>query len=276
MIIDDNLIEKVNNICEVVLGNNASGIYVDEDGLEYACDDDIDFFSNLADKWKIESTFNVQVKAGMTKLVLIPNDCDFVIKLDFSHLIHFDAEDEEWIVHAEVCERTLEQEQEIYKEANEYLKNVLLPVQFVMRFNDVIPVYVQKKVSSTFSDFLDMEYENTKGGLPLTSDIYRPRRFGLKKYVNKSLIKKLETLSDIYYLGYKGNYIYNTWLKRYGERAVEEIANQLYEWNINDLHNTNIIVDSDGVIRLCDYGGYHSSTHWNYSDGRNDNDEYYY
>lgn len=267
IVVNEELKKEVFEICKLILGEAADGIYAVEDEI----DNDIAvFYSNLEDEFMIEETSHIRVQSGASKIVLVPDYLDYVIKIDISHLIT-----ENLTVVAEVSERTLVQEKEIYSWSDE-LKKVLMPVIFISEYNN-IPIFIQEKFTQTFGDFLDEkefeidDYEEEENGyknIPILNSILNHYDYYNRKqnfsYISKQLSTQIERLTEIYPFGRKGNYIYSLWIKRFGYDTTKKIVEEIISSALNDLHWSNIAFDSTGVIKLCDYGGYHSSLHWDY------------
>lgn len=74
---------EIKNILMQILGEGASSIITDEDTIE--CGGDGTFYSQFNEKgipsFIIQSTNNCQVRSGCSRLVLIPKDKDYVIKM---------------------------------------------------------------------------------------------------------------------------------------------------------------------------------------------------
>lgn len=251
MVIDNQLKAKVWQICRNVFGKNAEGIYGESSSMDYGDEYEVEFITNLNEGLVSDRTDTIYAW-GASKLVLIPSNENFVIKVDIDGICQYDEDDDKFNLTDLVNEhdRALPEEVRLYNKASSELKQVLVPVHYLFDYNRKIPVYVQEKYNMSIGDAF--EYEEYNDPFYDSDDN--------KTAIPKSLNNKLETLSDICYLRRHQYLIYDKWIKRFGFSTSVKIAKELQFYS--DLHNGNIAFMKDGSIKICDYAGYNHDSHW--------------
>lgn len=241
-------ISDINKILDIVLGDEATGIYINSDSVP---DDNIvidyPIYTNLSTRTTIdywEDYEDFKFDCGATKLIIIPKNKDYVIKIPFTGLYTFETDDnvednEKDIISVnynqmDICEREID----IYKKASGLLKKIIAPNIYVGTYKN-IPIYIQKKIKKNFVDsYFGHLYE----------DDYFSR---YSSFNRKKIIEKISEDSD-YYL----NRVYvDLIMKTYG---IKNTLNMLKEMNtcIEDLHEFNYGFDFNGNCVLFDIGGY--------------------
>lgn len=166
--------------------------------------------------------YNCIVKAGATKMVIIVEDCDEVIKINFDGEFHSIYDQSKFLINYETdidYDRFginfLETENDIYNKASDSLKHILLPNIFITNFGN-IKIYKQKKISNTYNEIYGQRFvsENT------IKTINKLKKNRNKKGYNH-MLPEYGFISDI--LSYYG---------KTGEEIIQEL-------NINDLHGDN-------------------------------------
>ena len=260
-----NIKEKVFEILSLVLGDDATGIYGDYAFYE-STDPETTFYSTVTEKgfgWVIEDVDKVSIKNGFSRIVIIPEKENFVIKLPitdiYDHLakVHMKQEADICIPVGEVCAipkekyssveegfmccatynrdcDLMDEENAIFEEVPDELKTLFLPNEYIGEFNG-IPVYIQEKVQCTAED---MEYEGT-----IDEETYF-------KYFNKAenLSKKTKYFELI------ESFLADC-INVYGEAITEKLLTFLRDNCINDLHTGNIGYKQDGSPCIIDYAG---------------------
>lgn len=155
------------------------------------------------------------IKLGTSKLCIVFNDFDAVIKLPVDGLFSINYDDDSARYREDVISNTIENEIKIYNQVSYVTKEFLIPNIFCMEVNG-IKVYKQKKIKETYGDkFLERKKELNS----LTPDVLStfpkihcpfPKFFEyeiLKNYsAGKDIIEETSFLSDIHYENIGYNY----------------------------------------------------------------------
>lgn len=253
MVIDNQIKAKTWQICRDVFGENAEAIYGNRDALSYGEPDDVTFCTNLKSD-EITYVRNYHLAWGASKLVIIPPKENFVVKVDIDATYDWDADEQEYTIVREVNEddRALREEASLYDNASKELKQVLVPVHYVFDYNRKIPVYIQEKFEQSIDDKFDSDWD-------AEDDVYVEKE-DRDALLPNSVRNKLNSLTSTCYLKNHQYFIYEKWLKRFGYNTTMKIAEELCE--LSDLHNGNMAVMRDGIVKICDYAGYNHSYHW--------------
>lgn len=181
-----------------------------------------------------------QYDEGCTKLVIIPSNLDYVIKIPFSACVSGDAiigfenggGDEYWDYCALEMEIYLKFKEYCEREGKEKFINFLLPIEQVISGPWDYPVYIQAKVVSAEYCF-SRQYD-------FCNDVS----------INKIRTNKMEL-----------NSLPNFWLASCLEKlnnnidALKELCNIIKINNIDDLHCGNVGFYNNFPV-IIDYGGY--------------------
>ena len=253
MVIDNQIKAKAWQICHDIFGEKATGVYGNKDVMEYGDEYEVSFSTNLEDgEVGVYHRTDLYVAWGASKLVIVPLNENFVIKVDMTGTYDWNAEEEKYelIDTLNMDESSLPEEERLYNNASNELKQILVPVHYVFDYNRKIPVYVQEKYNMNLNDIyeedLDPFYDGEVNGV-----------------MPKSVEARIKELADTCYLRDHQYFIYNIWLKRFGFSTTMKIAKELIDYS--DLHNGNMAVMNDGVVKICDYAGYDHYAHWDNS-----------
>ena len=141
---------EVMDIVSDVLGTDAEMLAIHDD----AAYGDIDMFdmpiyvSKNCDEFDVDAGYpDYHICAGRTKFIIEPKDLKYVIKIPFTHRWHEDENDGE-IYFNEVQYDILGEEENIYNQVSENVREFLLPNTFIGFFNR-IPIYIEDKVDET-------------------------------------------------------------------------------------------------------------------------------
>ena len=231
--------KEIFEILKEVLGEKADGIYISYDNVDMAAEDL--FYSDSDLSSPICNTFDVMVKTGLTRICLVPNEKDYVIKLPITG-VYGNIHDEYGCGNVEECDikmyvdldeyNVFDYEQAIYNSLLSESKEVFCPCTYIGNFNG-IPVYVQPKIEKIQYDVMSfLNEEEVKAVSALTS------RHHYKDSVDRPLtddfIMKLINL--------------------YGEEAAGYILEDCKQ--IDDLHTNNYGYTSDGKPIIFDFAGF--------------------
>lgn len=255
--------EEILSICKDILGDDCDGIFIHYnrlnggDDLPFAINESCDRFIETGD-----TIMGFVSHAGVSKLVFVPDEGDYVIKIpvtgvyceigndgsddDYEH----DFEEDEFEVIARATEDTndiFEDEENIYQNANEMAKEILLPNILVGYLNG-IPIYVQQKLSEIYG-------YSSKSTKCLSKD-ERTRTERIFRYSNETGNPDRD-----YYYACSTIFI-NDIIEYYGEDKAVEICKLLRK--LDDLHDCNYGY-VNGVPKIHDFGGFESDdTYWSW------------
>lgn len=258
--------KEIMDIVESVLGSDCNGVYINSSSV-YECQDQeiITHFSDDMNEivFLNEECYNISL--GASKLVIIPNNTKYVIKIPFTTMynedcIECDGDKDSYCEgrgtdcgHLNCasccchCERYIyslgqdvqydicADEENIYEEASDELQQLLVPNIFIEMFNDVVPVYIQKKIKNT-------------ARLKRTNYIAT----STEKQIAYLIMNKNDCFLDA---GAMAQYLVKFGICKFRE-LVQEIA------MIDDLRNDNWGYFEDGSVGIIDYGGYSEEGLW--------------
>ena len=125
------------------LGKYVTGIWIPV-GL-YLGENSCSIFSNLEEGFEIKSTDEVEVKFGTTKLILIPKNKSYVIKITISGTCDLDCESGWYIVQENLASNDiLSYENYLYNKMSKDLQKIVLPNHYIGEFNG-LRIYIQDK-----------------------------------------------------------------------------------------------------------------------------------
>lgn len=268
-----NIKEKVFEILNEMLGEDAEGLYCYDDVIEGAGED---FFYTQVCKNYLNNDVceieDVEIQHGVCKYVIIPNEGDYVIKLPImgtfdyvtqvkhvnekgqeEFLFLFDENDideaveQGWqIVDSKIeavktmqKHNIMEIENDIYNNAPEILKDFLLPNIFIGYFNS-IPVYIQRKISKTVRD------TSSYSAITEADNDINVKTIRSESHVG---VPSLFIKKNIEFFGF--------------EKALK-IMTAISDIKLEDLHTANLGYLEDGTPCVFDFGGYNEEEVWQY------------
>lgn len=255
--------EEIFNIVRKILGENCNGVFVSELVIECGSNCGKSVYSDQNCSLKIEPKYDCEVINGCTRLVIVPNDRDFVIKIPidgYYSTTYTYSDGEDYLSFDNGFEI------EDYNEADSYVlvdkinsikgrrnpninimrienekyyksdlaKELLLPNLFVGYFNN-IEIYLQKKVDTIWSNY----------------------RFNCCDTSIQALSEKLEKKYE--YLFGK-SFCYKL-VEYYGYKRTDKLMEELFNNNLKDLHYANIGMINNRPV-IFDYGGYPEQEMW--------------
>lgn len=242
----ENYKEEISEIMELVsdiLGSDAEGIFISDVEQESGCSGDVYSDSNLS--FTVEEIKGVQIKRGASKMVIIPKEKPYVIKMNIT-----DVYDED----GDICckmnpdDDVLEREIEIYNKGGEILQQVFAPVIKVGKFNGM-NVYIQEKIDITYYDWcvsIDSSSEHDDIFNEIHDLISKEREVDVDFYPNLS-VEYLSKIAVDYHLK---------------PSEIIELEKEITYLGCNDFHNNNYGFNDEGLAKVFDYGGYYEECHW--------------
>lgn len=255
--------EEVFSICKKVLGNDFDGIFIHyyrlEDALDmpFATNSSFSHFiypNSYAETNDLESYF---ISSGVTKLVIIPENTPYVIKIPITGVYNnvdeesTEIENQEFKLVAKSTDETTDifgEEETILQSFCEEAKLILLQNYYVGSINDV-PIYVQEKVESA-NERLSLFAK------PLSNE----EKTKMQRVYSNANYSYFDPNEEMYPC--TDDFMYDI-IKAYGE----EMAVRLYEIleDIDDLHSGNYGYTEDGMPKVFDFGGYISDNdYWDW------------
>lgn len=224
-----------------VLGENADGIYIDNEEVQNGCDDENSLYTAKDGSSAILS-FGDDYREfhGLTRVVISPDNKDYIIKMPITGVYEFSKGEFKIVAKfTEDCENPSDYERTYYEELSKEEKQIFLPLIYVADYNG-IPVYIQKKIDVSLSD-RECEEEALYGYVKeLTKENYQEIKEVLKSSVGFS------------YVDFPERFAYDV-IQFYGKRKAETFFRKLFE--IDDLHEGNVgYINRRPVV--FDYGGY--------------------
>ena len=243
-------VEKIMSIVRDFLGNT-NGLYIkhyeyynDEvDGhLSYYYGDDQDIITHYDTNnptFLDDMDFTYTYRTGASKLVIIPQYENYVIKIPFTHTYNVKA-DGTYEIFSEVNFDICEKEVQIYEDASDEAKEFLVPNEFVGFYNG-IPIYIQKKIDYTYED---------------TPTIMRAAPICAATKIVRYLIDKCY----IDYMFFNGLLV--PYLHKFGITKFIRVVKELNR--LDDIHSNNWGLYEENKIGIIDYGGYDGEELYNY------------
>lgn len=221
------------------LGDNATEVLIDRYTVD-ECDNPYDYTIFLDRDCEIALSFSEEeefyIDSGCSKLVIIPKNRSYVIKIPWTGVYTNTTEEgedvEESIFDYELNYSPMEEEINYYNDADEETKQYLAENEFVGLYNNSIPIYVQEKI----------------------------KHIGWGAATNTSVSNKFSIKVCVYSLGVKiAKMIVEQLGYNEGLRVVKELD------DISDLHNGNYGVDKYGQFKIIDYAGYNAENYFAYN-----------
>jgi hypothetical protein len=216
--------EEIKAILEIMLGDDVEGIFVAQELLDDN-DDEMPIYSNWTTAYEIQETYCCKISCGCTKLVIIPRDKDYVIKLPITHIY----EDEEITMQLDQEEDIFAEEKALYDSSTETLQNFILPNYYIGEYQG-IPVFVQEKAEFDIAT-------------PLSE----------KVLVSDQIVSSIREETDFYSFSVA---FVKDMVRYFGQIETKELIGELLDYEIVDLHRGNYGYTLEGKPCLIDIGGY--------------------
>lgn len=233
---------KVEDVMEFVrkaLGDNATEVLIDRYTIDEN-DDPCESAIFLDRDCKFPLSFcndeDFYIDSGCSKLVIVPKNRNYVIKIPWTGVYTEIDENGEYIEKCvfdyELNYCPMEDEINYYNDVDEETRQYLAENEFVGLYNNSIPIYVQEKVKHI--------------GWGAATNTSVTAKFSVKTCIQRLSIKIAKMIIE--QLGYNE-----------GLRVVRELD------NINDLHNGNYGFDKYGQFKIIDYAGFYIENYFAYN-----------
>lgn len=159
-------IEEIKSIVNLVFqGADFIALKEDDKSEYYLSEDENDLF-NIEDFKRIlfeNGILNIRVASGLTKIVLIPDDKDYVIKIPITKSGHYDyIEDENgnytkgnFLIENNNWGDYCSIEEELFNSFTDDIKKIFAETRFITKVND-LPIYIQEKVTVPYVRKIDL------------------------------------------------------------------------------------------------------------------------
>ena len=175
-------------------------------------------------------------QTGASKLVIIPRDKNYVIKLPFTNAYDI-MRDGTYKIYSKTAYDICEYENQLRDEASEAVRELLVPNIYIGTYNGTVPVYVQKKIDATCEDYFNEEsFKPVQGALGK-----------LFNYFHKNYVCCY--INDEFLVPY---------LRKLGIKKFKDFCRELSM--IEDMHDQNWGIFKDRTVGIIDYGGYDYQT----------------
>lgn len=214
-----------------IIGTNATGLYINAEAIEGTLDPDDDcIFSNVAENFAIAYD-DLPYFCGASKFVIEYGN--YVIKIPFTGFYNWETEEEVKPILAGYWneKNPCEMEIDIYNNATDELKEILLPTIWVGNINNLVPIYIQRKIDVKYNGYLSNHRISNNN-----------ERLGNK-------VRKLNY--DFSAIGTTGVY---GLICKFGINLTRFLLNEIDE-SISDLHTGNYGYIEDNLV-IFDYAGY--------------------
>lgn len=245
-------VKEIKEVVNEIFGNINFIAYDGEDYESCHLDNNEELYGisdleNLLIEKRINS---YSIEKGITKIVLIPDNKDYVIKIPITKIAYreFFYDNEEYhkgnfIVEDNVGGDYCKKEEEIYNSIDEEIKKMFAETKFLTEINE-LPIYIQEKIDFSFS---------TKDKIYFNPDVFpsdRKSDMDIKTIVNSKLSSK-----GIYNFGrLKTKFCYDI-IMNYGVDKFLLLMREIDFWKIEDLHEANIGYKNYKPI-IFDYSGF--------------------
>lgn len=239
--------EEVLNLVKKVLPSDLTGLYIGYNNYEY--DEPEEIISNLKTHSYIESINGVDVFNGITKVVLVPSNKDYVIKMNVSGVYCKNEDEDEYadlILIKERCNNIdiLEMENELYEKSSERVRKILLPNIYIGTYLG-IKIYIQEKIESTYYEL----YACGFGSPTISAE-------------SKEKIRKITGGRPS--RGVFGEAFLERLFEQYDFETVKSMIKEIWENEIGmDMHSKNYGFMRNGRCVVFDFGGYDDEIWWN-------------
>lgn len=247
-------IEEIKSIVKLVF-KGADFIALKEDGeYEYYLSEDENDLFNIDDFRRIlfnNEILNIRVASGLTKIVLIPDDKDYVIKIPITKTGYYDyIEDEngdyrkgEFFVANNSFGDYCSIEEELFNSFEDDIKEIFAETKFITKVND-LPIYIQEKVKTPYDKKINQFDPNH-----YPSD----RKSDMEIHHELKVISECSEYSE--YNEFQEDYCYDI-LVNYGFEFLIKLLQTIDDVGISDLHTGNYGYNKNYKPMIFDYSGY--------------------
>lgn len=263
-------VDEIFAMLEYILGSDADGIYLCDREIEEGDWEDCPIFSTSNFSWEVSRDIwyndncHIEVKNGVTRIVFIPSDKDYVIKMSITGTYDYkdmsDMYDEEGnyneyyslfpseqlVMYRHITEECnlMEEENVLYEDAGAALQEFLLPNVYVGEWNGM-SVYIQKKIFVS-----SLAVQTVKIDLPSNCTPF-----------SKIVDELRDITSSFPSIDIPSEFLYDM-LKLTGDELTFKACSELAHLGISDLHRNNVGYTKDKKCYIFDYAGYVEEDVW--------------
>lgn len=243
-------IEEIKSIVGLVF-QGADFIAFKEDGdYEYYLSEDENDIFNIEDFRKIlceNEISNIHVASGLTKIVLIPDDKDYVIKIPITKTGRYDyVEDENrnyrkenFLIEDNNLGDYCSIEEELFNSFEDDIKKIFAETRFITKVND-LPIYIQEKVTVPYRRKIDL---------------FDPNHYPSDRKSDMDIHYELSAIGEYCeYNEFQEDYCYDI-LVNYGFDFLVKLLQTIDYTGISDLHYGNYGYKNYKPM-IFDYSGY--------------------
>lgn len=232
--ITERIKNEILDYIENLVGADAKGLFISYEAVEGDCDPCDDYIYTNVDTGSIFDFDDCDCHCGASKFVIRYKN--YVIKIPFTGYYCRDHESDTIYLggYWEAINPCAEEER-IYEEASDEMKEILLPNIFIGNVNDCFPVYIQEAISCSFYDRPDKENEENE------------------KTIAYKILRHIRRKT--FHCNYRINITFLVPLVfKFGIEKIKEVMTDINE--IEDLHSNNYGYSADGKPVIFDYAGY--------------------
>ena len=243
-------IEEIKSIVELVF-QGADFIALKEDSdYEYYLSEDEENFFDIDDFREIlfdNEISNIRIASGLTKIVLIPDDKDYVIKIPITKSGHYDyIEDENgnykkgnFYVEDNNLGDYCSIEEELFNSFEDDIQKIFAETRFITKVND-LPIYIQEKVTVPYRKKINQ---------------FDPNHYPSDRKSDMDIHYELSAISEYSeYNEFQEDFCYDI-LVNYGFDFLVNLLQTIDYAGISDLHSGNYGYKNYKPM-IFDYSGY--------------------
>lgn len=236
--ITERIKNEILDYIENLVGADATGLFISSAAVDGDCDPHDDFIFTNIDTGSVLDLDACDFNCGASKFVINYNN--YVIKIPFTGYYCRDFEsDAVYLGGYWEATNPCAEEELIYENASNEMKELLLPNIFIGNVNNCFPVYIQETISHSFSD---RDY---------TKDKIK------EETIDYQILKRLE--KELFTYSYRVNLIFLVpFVAKFGIKKTKEAMIDINE--LDDLHSDNYGYLSNGRPVIFDYAGYDRSS----------------
>lgn len=247
--------EVVMSIVRDFLGDNAQGVYIPSEEYEWGMSDlcAVSEMDEDGIAWEIEEITGFDLCRGATKVVIVPINEDYVIKLNITgtYLTKEQCRDAGLsypCIDRTASSDTMDYENALYEDIPEELQSIIKPNILIGEYRGM-PIYIQEKIKTTYENcchVVEKCYENA----------------------DQQLVTSVQSIvANTCPAGYRSSILPEAFIcdmvKAFGEQLTEQMLLQLKESSIYDLNFGNFGYDKSDKPCLFDIGGFDEGEFFN-------------
>lgn len=243
-------IEEIKSIVELVF-QGADFIALKEDGgCGYYLSENEDDFFDINDFREIlfaNEISNIRIASGLTKIVLIPDDKDYVIKIPITKTgahVYYENKKGNWVKGKLIIDNNnlgdyCSIEEKLFNSFEDDIKKIFAETRFITKVND-LPIYIQEKVTVPYCKKIDQ---------------FDPNHYPSDRKSDMDIHYELNAISKYCeYNEFQEDYCYDI-LVNYGFDFLVKLLQTIDYAGISDLHYGNYGYKNYKPM-IYDYSGY--------------------